>query len=40
MRIIFVVMLLSIFSILVVKYVDNDFGSGVPLATPATAADL
>ena len=40
MRPIFVLLLVSILSILAVKYANNSLGDDVPLATPATAANL
>jgi hypothetical protein len=40
MRIVFVVILGSVLSILVVKYVEHDMQDGVPMATPANAAEV
>ena len=40
MRPIFIILLVSIFSILAVKYANDGLSDEVPLATPATAADL
>lgn len=39
MRIVFAVILGSVLSILVVKYAENDMQDGVPMATPANAAE-
>jgi hypothetical protein len=37
---IFVGMLASILSILVIKYVNNDLGNGVPMTTPDAVSSL
>jgi len=40
MRIVFVVLLGSVLSILAVKYAEHDMADGVPMATPANAAEV
>ncbi len=40
MRIVFVVLLGSVFSILIVKYVEHGMDEGVPMATPANATEV
>ncbi|WP_280950745.1 hypothetical protein [Pararhizobium antarcticum] len=40
MRIMFGVLLGSVLSILAVKYVEHDMDGGVPMATPANAAEI
>ncbi|TCM59023.1 hypothetical protein C8J36_101935 [Rhizobium sp. PP-F2F-G48] len=40
MRMIFVGMLASVLSILVIKYANNDLGNGVPMTTVGAASSL